>query len=194
MNALVSTYALGWFELIAGYVVLAALLLSVNLWARVRWWIKAAVTVVVTVFFFITFISVETLLGWPTDQELPDRFELVYAKIVEPNQESQNPGAIYVWAMALPGAGPVDEDDIQTPGAIDTRAIAGRMPRAYRLPYSRGMHKKVFDARMKLMGGVPQIGLKARKKRKSGETAQQSEIRFYDRPDPILPPKDPRAE
>jgi hypothetical protein len=56
------------------------------------------------------------------------------------------------------------------------------------------MHKKVFDARTKLMGGVPQIGLKARKKRKSGETAQQSEIRFYARPDPILPPKDPRSE
>lgn len=194
MNALVSTYALGWFELVASYVVLAALLLSINLWARVRWWIKASVTVVVTAFFFVSFVSVEALLGWPTDQDLPDRFELVYAKIVEPNPASQNPGAIYVWAMALPGAGPVDEDDIYTPGVIDTRPLLGLMPRAYRLPYSRGMHKKVFDARTKLMGGVPQIGLKARKKRKSGETAQQSEIRFYARPDPILPPKDPRSE
>ncbi len=194
MNALLSGYALGWFELIAGYVVLGALLLSVNLWARVRWWIKAAVTVVVTAFFFVTFVSVETLLGWPTDQKLPDRFELVYAKIVEPDPGSRNPGAIYVWAMALPGAGPVDEDDIYTPGVIDTRAVSGRMPRAYRLPYSRAMHKKVFDARMKVIEGVAQIGLTARAKRKSGETAQQSEFRFYARPDPILPPKDPRAE
>ncbi len=194
MNALVSTYALGWFGLVASYVVLAALLLSINLWARVRWWIKASVTVVVTVFFFVSFVSVEALLGWPTDQKLPDRFELVYAKIVEPNPESQNPGAIYVWAMALPGSGPVDEDDIYTPGVIDTRSVPGRMPRAYRLPYSRGLHKKVFDARMKVIEGVAQIGLTARTKRKSGETAQQSEFRFYARPDPILPPKDPRAE
>ena len=194
MNALVSVYALGWFELIAGYVVLGALLLSVNLWARVRWWIKAAVTVVVTAFFFVSFVSIEALLGWPTDQELPDRFELVYAKIVEPNPESRNPGAIYVWAMALPGTGPVDEEDIYTPGVIDTRPLAGRVPRAYRLPYSRGMHKKVFDARMRVIEGVAQIGLTARKKRKPGETAQKSEFHFYARPDPILPPKEPRAE
>ena len=30
MNALVSTYALGWFELVASYVVLAALLLPAH--------------------------------------------------------------------------------------------------------------------------------------------------------------------
>ena len=77
---------LGEIELIAAYVVLAAILLSIALWNRVRWWIKAATIVVTFGFFFISFASVRQILGWPTSAEMPDRFELVWAFVQEPDE------------------------------------------------------------------------------------------------------------
>ena len=38
----------------------------------------------------------------------------------------------------------------------------------------------------------PAVGVTDRKPRKPGEFADQSRFSFYDRPDPILPPKDGR--
>jgi hypothetical protein len=40
-----------------------------------------------------------------------------------------------------------------------------------------------------MVDGVRQIGVTDRKPRKPGEDAPQSQFSFYDRPDPILPPK-----
>lgn len=184
-----SIFALGRFELIAAYVLLAALLLSLNLWARLGWWIKALAIVLTTAFFFVSFVSVKHLLGWPTEDLLPDRFELVYAVINEPDEATRTPGAIYIWAMALPGEGPVDEADVYTPGVIDTRLKPGQVPRAYALPYDRETHKKVHEAWIKTIDGVRQVGVTTRKPKKPGEHAPQSQYAFYDRPDPILPPK-----
>ena len=186
---MISPYTLGWFELIAGYVVLAALLLSINLWARVRWGIKAAAIVVTTGFFFITFVSINQLLGWPTDQQMPERFEMLYAVIQEPDPATRDPGAIYIWAMVPPDGAPADRTRVDRQRTIAVEP--GQMPRAYRLPYSRPLHKDIFVARQKVIDGVRQIGVAAQKPRDAGEQATQSKFRFFDRPKPILPPKEP---
>lgn len=184
-------FALGQYELVAAYVVVGALLLGVTIWNRVRWWIRAGAIVVTGAFFFVTFDSVRNLLGWPTAEALPDRFEILHARIQEPDEVMRVEGAIYVWAMTLPGEGPVDARDIHTPGALDTRVRPDQAPRAYRLPYTRFAHETVNEALVKMQQGVRQIGVTDRKPRKPGEHAPQAEFSFYDRPDPILPPKDP---
>ena len=58
------------------------------------------------------------------------------------------------------------------------------------MPYTRFAHEQVNEALVKLQQGVRQIGVTDRKPRKPGEHAPQSRYSFYDRPDPILPPKD----
>ena len=63
------------------------------------------------------------------------------------------------------------------------------MPRAYKLPYERSTHNDVEEAIVKMVDGVRQIGVTDRKPKKPGEDAPQSQFSFYDRPDPILPPK-----
>ena len=150
MLGLDTIYALGRFELIAAYVALAALLLSLNLWTRIRWWIKASAIIVTTGFFFVSFLGVKHLLGWPTDDRLPDRFELVYAVINEPIEASNTPGAIYLWVLKLPGDGALDEEDVYTPGVIDTRIDPEEVPRAYKLPYDRETHREVIEAQLKI--------------------------------------------
>ncbi len=96
--------------------------------------------------------------------------------------------------MTLPGEGEVDESDVYAPGLFDTRVEPGQMPRAYRLPYSREMHKKVYEARLQIIEGVRQIGVTTRKPKKPGEHAPHSQFMFFDRPDSILPPKDTPPE
>ena len=182
---------LGQYELVAAYVAVAVLLLSIAIWNRVRWQIRAAAVVVTAAFFFVSFDSVRNILGWPTSEDLPDRFEIIHARIQEPDETMRVEGAIYVWAMSLPGEGPLDERDIHTPGALDTRIQPDQMPRAYRVPYTRFAHEQVIEALIKLQQGVRQIGVTDRKPRKPGEHAPQSRYSFYDRPDPILPPKEP---
>jgi hypothetical protein len=194
MDALAPTFAIGALELIAAYVLVAVILLAILLWARIRWWIKAVAIVLSTALFFTTFESVRALLGWPTEQVPPDRFELVYAMINEPNQATRAPGAIFIWVLELPGEGPIDEDEIYVPGAIDTRLEPGQEPRAYRLAYSRETHQEVEEAKIKLLDGVRQIGVTDRKMRKPGEHAPNAEFSFYERPDPVLPPKGPEPE
>lgn len=180
---------LGEVELVGAYVVMAAVLLSIALWNRIAWWIKAASIVVTFGFFFVTYLSVRHMLGWPTSEQLPDRFELLWAFVQEPDEATRHPGAIYVWAMKLPGEGPIDAAEVYTPGAIDTRVAADQMPRAYRLVYERSAHEEVHEAVVNLIQGTRQIGVTTRKPKKPGEYAPQSRYSFYDRPDPILPPK-----
>lgn len=182
-------FLLGELELVAAYVVLAAILLSIAIWNRVRWWIRAGTIVVTFGFFFVTYVSVKNLLGWPTSDSLPDRFEIIFAIIREPDEVTRSAGAIYVWALTLPGEGAVDEADIYDPAALDTRVQPEQMPRAYRLAYDRMDHKLVNEAIIKITQGTRQIGFSTRKPRKPGEYEQQSRYSFYDRPDPILPPK-----
>ncbi len=189
-----SPLALGQIELIAGYVVLAAILLSINLWARIRWPIKFAAIAITTGFFFVTFVSIEQLQGWPTDQQLPNRFEFLHAVVVEPNQARGEPGAIYIWALTLAATGTDAESGAQSPEAIDTRIAPGQMPRAYHLPYTRPMHKKVHEAQELVIEGVRQVAEADREPRKPGERASQTEFNFFDRPQPILPPKGPPPE
>lgn len=63
--------------------------------------------------------------GWPADDALPARFELISSYTVEPDIRNNEDGAIYIWVRDI--------------GA--DRA----MPRSYRLPYKRSLHRKVDD-------------------------------------------------
>ena len=181
----------GQYGLVAAYVALAALLLSIAIWNRLAWWIRAGAIIVTAAFFFVSFQSVMNILGWPTTAPLPDRFEILHARIQEPDEVMRVEGAIYVWAMTLPGEGPIDAANIYEPGAVDTRVGQDQKPRAYRIPYTRFAHEQVNEALIKIQQGVRQIGVTDRRPRKPGEHAPQSRYSFYDRPDPILPPKDP---
>lgn len=186
-----SLFVLGTVELAFGYVVLAVLLLSLNLWAKLRWWIKASAIVVTSLFFFVTFISIRHLLGWPTAEEMPDQFEFVYGMVTEPNKATGEPGEIYVWLLPLPGDGTIAPEDFYKPGVVDTTIKPGQMPRAYIMPYDRGTHEEIIDAKTNIIEGARQIGVTTRKPKKPGEHAPQSQFMFFDRPDPILPPKGP---
>jgi len=81
----------------AAYVIIGVLLLTVGLTSRFAWWVKAAAIVVTSVFFVEVFFATKSLLGWPRAGQLPPRFQLLWARVVEPDLKNSSPGAIYLW-------------------------------------------------------------------------------------------------
>lgn len=127
--------------LVAAYVLLAVLLLSLNLTSLWRWWIKAAAILLTTAFFALTYASIRGLLGWPTMDKPPARFTLLWTAVSEPNRKLRNAGAIYLWADAL-----------------DANNVPSGRPRAYQLPYSDALARKIAGAQEKREHGIEVMG------------------------------------
>ena len=124
------------------YVVLGVLLLWLSLESRLAWWIKASAIVVTSGFFVVAFFATNGLLGWPGRGALPEKFQLLWTRVVEPDRRLGDAGAIYFWVEE------VDDDNVPS-----------GTPRSYRLPYSRELADRSLAARDEIMAGRPQLGL-----------------------------------
>ena len=169
---------LGISGLVAAYIVLAVLLLSINLYSKWSWQVKAITIVLTSSFYVISYLSFPPLLGWPTKQALPSHFRLLSSEVHQPDKLTGEDGAIYLWAKEI--------EDITTQ----------ILPRAYALPYSNSLHEKIISAQSKIDRGIPQLGeyeeddFMKIEVLDSSETGQESlNIQFYDLPDPLFPDK-----
>jgi len=126
----------------AAYGVIAVLLLSAGLTARYAWWVKASAIVVTSLFFVEAFFASKSLLGWPGTGHLPAKFQLLWTRVVEPDQKLGERGAIYLWLEEM-----------------DANNVPTGLPRAYRLPYSVKLADRTLKARDEIMAGHPQEGL-----------------------------------
>jgi hypothetical protein len=123
------------------YALLAALLLVMVLRARLPWPLKTAAVLVTSAFYCVAFFRVEGLTGWSAPAPLPSQFQLLWARIVEPNPLDRDPGAVHIWIEEL-----------------DAANLPNGQPRAHRLPYSAALAHKVEAARDEIMKGHPQGG------------------------------------
>jgi hypothetical protein len=89
----------------------------------------------------VAFFRIEGLTGWSAPGPLPSQFQLLWARIVEPNPLDRDPGAVHIWVEAL-----------------DAANLPSGQPRAHRLPYSAALASKVTAARDEIMKGHPQGG------------------------------------
>ena len=186
--------------IVASYLIAAVLLLSLNLASRWHWGIKAAATAITTGFFGVSYFSLVGLIGWPSEERIPEHFQLHWATVVEPDKLNGTAGSIYLWVEAL------DDDNM----------LAGT-PRAFRVPYSRALADRIGRAKERIEQGAEQAGT-ARdidvpeglsdedrglvgvppRQNKSGSTGDPTAfiqhmpaIHFEDMPPPALPPKRP---
>jgi len=186
--------------IVASYIVIAVLLLSLNLASRWQWGIKAAAILITTAFFGVSYVSITDLIGWPAEARMPDHFQLHWATIVEPDKLNGLPGSIFLWVEAL------DQDNLP----------AGT-PRAFRVPYSRALADRIGHAKERIEQGADQAGTARdldvaegepdEDRRLAGAPPRQGEpgstgdpaafiqhmpsIEFEDMPPPALPPKQP---
>ncbi len=172
-------YTLGIAGLVAAYVAVALLLLSVNLYSNWSWKIKAASIIATTLLYVVSYLSFPPLLGWPIDDTPPERFRLIAADVVQPDKASGEGGMVYLWLKGL--------DD-----------LSGRSrPRAYAFAYSDQLHERLINAKSKLNKGMAQLGEfkipddpDVREIDAFNRTGQKAaNIEFYDLPDPLIPDK-----
>lgn len=161
------------------YVALAALLAGLVVLSHWPLWIRAGCVVLVTGFYFVTYISLNGMLGWPTRDLLPKRFLLVASSVREPDKTSGDDGLIHVWVTSLDGDRPAAE------------------PRAFELPYSAELHGQLEDALKNQRKGNVQIGTAIAVDGSGREiptdtsqlARQTQRIEIGDLPDPRLPEK-----
>jgi hypothetical protein len=125
----------------AAYVFMGVLLLSMGLTSRYRWWLKAGAIVITSAFFIEVFYTSKGLLGWPGTGNLPPKFQLLWSRVVEPDNKLGERGAIFLWIEELDG-----------------NSVPSGTPRSFRLPYSQRLADRTNKARDEIMNGNPQEG------------------------------------
>jgi hypothetical protein len=158
--------------LAACYLVLAVLLLSLNLKSAWRWPIKAWAIAITVAFLVAGYLSLEAMLGWPTETPPPARFQLHGALVQEPDRGGRSSGAIYLWLS------PPDAD-----------GAPGGPPRAYALPYSRALHEQIARLQSRLQQGEPVDGTTTRLPGAYRLGTRSVQVELYAAPPPVLPPK-----
>ncbi len=98
---------------------------------------KIIISLLLPLVYYFHWTNLQEIQGWPSDQTLPTQFELISADVVEPNPLEKISGNIHLWIR------PADDGP----------------PRAFSLPYSRELHKKLFETKKRISQGRRQIGL-----------------------------------
>lgn len=181
-----SGFGSGVWLLTLAYVAVAALLLNLNLATPRRGAIKVAAIALVTALYVGAWHGHKALLGWASDDPLPERFRLHYATVEDPDKASRTPGTIYLWVSSLDGP------------------AAQREPRAYRITWDAETAQTVLDALAEVERGVAMegatTGLSETGRVRSVEPAERiqvddgartspGKIDFRPVPTPALPPK-----
>ena len=124
------------------YVALAVLVVLLLMYTRWPLWLKVSVVLGISTFYFVTYVSLERIPGWPASVALPEEFMVLSGFVREPDASAGEDGKVYLWIIAY---------DIDDRKVLDT-------PRAYVLPYSPYLHKQVNTANKRLQRGNRQVG------------------------------------
>ncbi|MCG3200828.1 MAG: hypothetical protein NFCOHLIN_00690 [Gammaproteobacteria bacterium] len=163
---------LGIAQLIAAYVVLAALLAGLNIFSTLSWLAKALLLIATSAAYLVLYFSFPPLLGWPSGEDLPKRFGLIAVYVQEPDRITGAKGSVFFW--------------------VTDKSSSTNVPRAYLLDYDPELHARAREARAKLQKNVPQVGeavsgdeLDLAKMGKPGEERQGAKshkytVKFFD--------------
>lgn len=120
-------------------------------------------------FYIGHYAMLQAIQGWPSNAELPERFQLLAFDVSEPDRNADR-GEILLWV----------------------RDTSGGQPRAHRLAYSRELHETLLAANRLEATGNPQVGTRTTRQQaaEEGETPRERDaIRFEPAPRQSLPAK-----
>ena len=155
--------------LIVAYVIPVAVTVWLWLGNFTGWRGKLLVTLFLPLFYWLHWQGLQDYKGWPTNQALPEQFELLAADIVEPRRNSDKTGIIHLWI----------------------RVGTNKSPRVHELPYSRKLHEMLHTTRQRMEQGRTQTGLMTEDDG-SGQGADMGNgqrLEFRDQAAGQLPPK-----
>ncbi len=151
------------------YVLLTALVAALFFLKTLKTSRKLLIISLLPLVYFFHWQALQETRGWPSPKTLPTQFELLGADVVEPDKLKKVKGNIHLWIR------PKEKD----------------APRAYILPYSRDLHKRLFEARKRIRQGRTQLGLLTASGSREGgaDIGGGMKLAFRNAPRKRLPPK-----
>ena len=146
------------------YVALLLILGIVLIFSNLTLLKKALLVFVCAGFYIIHYSGLLGITGWPTREPLPDHFDIISMRAIEPDLKGQGDGKIELW--------------IKTPGTDRSRLHV--------LPYSKQLHQEVLKAQLRQARGNAQRG---RTNRNATGSGAPGSIEIRDREVSKLPRK-----
>jgi len=197
------------------FLVFCGITLWILIWAKGHWLFKMGFIAATMYFGACMYKSLDALEGWPTQEELPDKFEVFWIKVEEPNKRTKDPGTVYVWAQDLEPEKKKDnlpyflkfhtkDEDGESRVHIlpysdqlrdEAQKIMERLKKGGRFMASKGKGKGIGKGKGEGKGkgkgrGNGRRG-KGDGKGKGGSLSQQQEPIFHELPPPKYPDKNP---
>lgn len=145
-----------------GFLILATILLWFFINSKGRLSIKVGLTLLAGYYSLVTWHSLGSYKGWPSDDKMPEEFQLHWIVVKEPNKKTSDPGMIYVW-LTTP-----DTESKNIFNFLGYKS-SDMEPRIFKVPYSIKMHEQAEKARGMLMKGKVVRGKKSGKGGAPGE-------------------------
>lgn len=143
------------------YALVAALLMTLCASLPGRRTLKIALITLVSVFYGLTWIGHQNMLGWPTSEQMPDQFRVLWITIDEPDKVNRDLGGIYFWVRDLDEAG-----------------IPQGVPRAYHVPFTAQAAEEAETALGKMEEGKVMNGTPSRNIVRDEQRPEQIDSRY----------------
>ena len=143
----------GYIGLSVAFVIISSIVLWFSIRTPGQIIIKAMLIPATVWYGLVLYYSVPNLMGWPISQTIPDNSHVLAIRIKEPDPTHNDPGAIYFWVNIKPDSKnpePTLKAQLNPKNVFSYNSKS--QPRAYQMPYSRKMHKKIADAQRKAQG------------------------------------------
>lgn len=141
------------------FIILASILLWFIIGSKGYWWVKGIAIAITLYFSFAMWASLGDLCGWPSDKQLPHKFQVHWIVIKEPLKGAKaDDGAIYMWVKELD----LEHKPKETARNPYLLPLVGKPaigePRVHTLPYSQELHKKAAGALGQIRAGKNVVG------------------------------------
>lgn len=140
-----------WPAIIA-YTVFFLLLCFSLIYSKINWVLKSFITVGTILAVVLTYTTITSAFGWPTKNELPEFFQVLWAKSKEPSRDGKESGYILYWIVEV-NIDPVTHE-IKDPDYY---------PRVYELPFTKVEHDESIKITEQLIRGQKVYGKRRNK-------------------------------
>ncbi len=130
--------------LIVSYIAVACLVLIFGFRSNYSNKFKIIMICMMGVFYFTSWETYKNILGWPSSEELPENFNIIWVLVLQPDKKKNTEGEIYLWIS--------DKDSFDE---------ISKQPRAYQITWNEENHKKAQEALHKLKEGEQLNGRKS---------------------------------
>ena len=172
------------------FFILVSIMLWVFITSKGNWAVKAALITSILYVFSSINNSTDSFYGWPSEASVPDKFQIHWVIINEPNRANDDPGSIYVWLTDI------ESESAESSGCngayINFKKNHSGQPRAYVMPYSVEKHESLEEAMSMIRDGNTVLAGKPNGELdgdQSEELSESDDFIIYKLPEVLLQPK-----